>query len=198
MKAEQSPKQSPEQFFEALFRSYVQMIYRYCRSLLGESAGEDVTSEVFAVAWTKVKSIPVGAERAWLFGVARRLVANNLRAAKRQRALAYKTALNAQHTSVEPDPAVGVTQADLAQRAVASLAQRDQELLWVGLKLRGGLEWCFDQGWQVAAVGQHQDQGNGGVDAGQHHHGRFVWQNKFGHEGRQEKSRCPKRDMQAK
>lgn len=125
--------QPDRQRFEELFARHVDAIYRYCQGQLGEALGEDVTSEVFVVAWRKVGSIPASAERAWLFGVARKLTANQLRGAKRRRALVEKISSSNALADGVPDLAVAVAQADLARRAIATLGARDQEVLWLML-----------------------------------------------------------------
>ena len=122
-------KQSTDGWFDELFAQHVDAIYRFCQAQLGEAAGEDAASEVFVVAWRKADAIPAGAERAWLFGVARRLVANHLRSNRRRRALALKISQSDRGTSDVLDPAVAVAQADLARRAMASLGIRDREVL---------------------------------------------------------------------
>lgn len=124
-----TPNRPAEDLVEALFHQHVNAIYRYCQAQLGEAAGQDVTSQVFMVAWRKANSIPQDKARAWLFGVARRLVANQHRAGKRQRALIEKAkGINA-GAPLEGDPAAIVAGADLARRAIAALGARDREVL---------------------------------------------------------------------
>ena len=113
-----------------LFAQHASVVYRYCRAQLTKEEAEDVTSEVFIVAYHKASQIPADAAKAWLLGVARKLMANHHRSAKRRRALAYKISLNAPSAAL-PDLAGSVARADLARQAMARLSQRDREVLWL-------------------------------------------------------------------
>ena len=124
-------EQSVETWLEELFNQHVNAVFRYCRVQLDEALAEDVTSEVFLVAWQKPGSVPPGSAKPWLLGVARRLIANQMRSERRRRALARKASQDAYVTSNEPDLADAVAAADLARRALDGLARRDREVLWL-------------------------------------------------------------------
>ena len=47
---------------------------------------DDVVADVFVVAWRRIGDVPAE-PRTWLLGIARRVLANRHRSAKRQRAL---------------------------------------------------------------------------------------------------------------
>jgi DNA-directed RNA polymerase specialized sigma24 family protein len=47
----------------------------------------DVVSEVFMTAWRRIVDIPDGSELPWLYGVARRVVMNHRRGARRRHRL---------------------------------------------------------------------------------------------------------------
>ena len=114
-----------------LFSQYAPAIYRYCHAQLPREEAEDVTSEVFIVAFHKAGGIPEEAVKAWLYSVARRLIATHLRSAKRRGALAYRIGLNLGAGWDQMDVVGAVTDADLAMRAIAKLSQRDREVLWL-------------------------------------------------------------------
>jgi RNA polymerase sigma-70 factor (ECF subfamily) len=66
--------------FEELYRTHVEGVARHVRSRLG-SADEDVVAEVFVRAWSGIASYrelgrPFGA---WLFGIARHVIADDFR-----------------------------------------------------------------------------------------------------------------------
>ena len=45
---------------------------------------EEVVAETFVVAWRRMDKLPGGAERAWLFGIARNVASNQLRTIRRR------------------------------------------------------------------------------------------------------------------
>lgn len=123
---------------EELFDAYAQDVRRYLVRRLGASAdppatADDLTADVFVVAWRRRESIPPGAELPWLYAVARRVLANH-----RRRPQDRPTGDLGQLDEVdESDPAELVTH-DLSLRAAWSrLSSRDREVLrlssWEGL-----------------------------------------------------------------
>lgn len=71
--------------FDDLFAAYKADIIAYC-SWRAPSAvdADDAVSEVFLVAWRRLGDIPTGnAARAWLYGAARRVIANQRRSRSR-------------------------------------------------------------------------------------------------------------------
>ena len=126
----------PATRFDPLFEDHYQAVYRYCLRRVGTSDAEDATADVFTVAWRRLDDMPDGeATRAWLFGVAYRVIGNQYRA--RQRRHRLTTRLQAEggdgkEVDREPDHEVEV----LCQ-AFDSLSGGDRELLrlssWEGL-----------------------------------------------------------------
>jgi len=118
--------------FEALFREHVAAIASYCRwCLRSRGDAEDAVAEVFLVAWRRLDDVPAGeASRAWLYATARRVVANEARAGARRSRLNEK--LNGQPVAIEQgeeEPLAGQV-----QEALAALAPRDRELLFLLLR----------------------------------------------------------------
>lgn len=94
----------------------------------------EVAAETFAVAWRRVAEVP-DEPRAWLLGVARRVLANRRRGERRGRALVAR--LVALGAPAAPDP-VDLVGGDLGLRdGFAALSARDREILalvaWEGL-----------------------------------------------------------------
>jgi len=123
--------------FDPLFAANYQAIYRYCVRRLGRSDAEDATAEVFAVAWRRLDQMPPDDKsRAWLFGVAYRVVGNQYRGRLRQNRLS--TRLRAVRTDLE-DTEHMETGEDIERllNALDRLSASDQELLrlsaWDGL-----------------------------------------------------------------
>ncbi|HEY5890937.1 MAG TPA: sigma-70 family RNA polymerase sigma factor [Acidimicrobiia bacterium] len=122
--------------FDRLFDDYHQAVYRYCVRRLGRVDAEDATAEVFAVAWRKIDDLPDDeATRAWLFGVAYRVVGNQFRSSRRRTGLSRRIAMERIEESrqtVDSNP-----MADLLLEALSSLGYDDAEILrlsvWDGL-----------------------------------------------------------------
>jgi len=124
--------------FDPLFAANYQAIYRYCVRRLGPNDAEDVTADVFAVAWRRLDQMPVDdRSRAWLFGVAYRVVGNQYRGRLRQSRLSARL-----HTMWTDDE--GTAKAETAGEdverlltALDRLSASDRELLrlsaWDGL-----------------------------------------------------------------
>ena len=128
----------PRHRFDLLFQAHYEAIYRYCARRLGRTEAEDAAADVFAVAWRRLDEMPAGdASRAWLYGVAYRVIGNRFRGRRRQAGLASKLETSVRDTGPQPvsDPAV-----ELIYRALGGMSASDQELLrlssWDGLSRR--------------------------------------------------------------
>lgn len=82
-----------QQRFTALFDAHFGDIWRYARRRTESAdAADDVTAQVFAVAWRRRNDLPTADARLWLFGVARNVVANERRSSTRLLRLRAKLA----------------------------------------------------------------------------------------------------------
>ena len=123
--------------FEALYRQHFRGVLGYALARLEPERAKDAAAETFLVAWRRLGEVP--AEPAgWLFGVARKVVAQQLRAGSRRDALAMRLAAVGYRESGHPaDPADEVAQRESALAALARLGERDREVLtllaWHGL-----------------------------------------------------------------
>lgn len=119
--------------FDEHFPAILSFALRRCHDS-GDAA--DIAAETFLTAWRKLDQIPVGEERPWLFGVARRVVSNHRRGHLRRSRLADRLRTELTTTTSAPSLA-SYGPADDVARAMASLAERDQEILkltaWDGL-----------------------------------------------------------------
>ena len=116
--------------FERCFERNYGDVARYCARRTGTAEdAEDAATEVFAIAWRRRGDLPQAPEdRLWLFGIARRVLANAARAERRRARLTER---------LKQEPALGhVEPAGLAQ-ALAELPAADREQLlltgWEGL-----------------------------------------------------------------
>jgi RNA polymerase sigma factor (sigma-70 family) len=114
-----------EPWFSALYADHHAHIVKYALRRLGDpDASTDLAQEVFVVAWRRRDEVPEHG-LPWLYGVARRLLANHWRA--RRRAPVF--------VPLEPDQRPGETGRPGRDRlhdvrvAVASLSEADQEIL---------------------------------------------------------------------
>lgn len=123
--------QSSDLRFHEIFHTNVGAIEAYARRRLPADHVSDAVSETFLVAWRRLDDVPDGAEaRLWLFGIARRIVANLRRSGVRAERLHLK--LVQQHgvasQPASPDDA-SAHQRDRVIDALATLSEDDQELL---------------------------------------------------------------------
>ena len=125
---------TPEERFRALFALHYQAVYRYAGRRLGREEAADAAAEAFTVAWRKIAHVPPEPETLpWLYGVARRVVANAERGRRRRERLAARAAGDTVAAADDADPA-GVLS------ALAGLHPGDREVLrlaaWEGLDPR--------------------------------------------------------------
>jgi RNA polymerase sigma factor (sigma-70 family) len=123
--------------FEAVYRELYAPICGYTlRRVRDREDAAEAIAETFATLWRRFDRCPQGAElRPWLFGVARRVIANQRRGERRRTALGERLAAARDQTALDaadPDDPTS----ELA-RAFATLSDADRELLslvaWEGL-----------------------------------------------------------------
>ncbi len=124
-----------EDTFRALFAAHYSAVYGYAVRRVGSDEAADVAAETFAVAWRRRRSVPdEPATLLWLYGVARRVVANTRRSHRRRRQLTERI------EEFEPTTPVIETDLDLT-RALDQLSDKDREILllaaWEGLDPSG-------------------------------------------------------------
>lgn len=115
-----------EDRFAALFELHHRGLLAYAvRRVADPADAADVVAETFLVAWRRLDEVPPGDQaRPWLFGVARRVLANLRRGERRRLALADR--LREAVVDVVPPPGDEVSD---IERAVADLGEIDQEIL---------------------------------------------------------------------
>jgi RNA polymerase sigma-70 factor, ECF subfamily len=94
--------------FEVFYCARYQEIAGYIRRRVVQSEADDVVAQVFTVAWRRFDQVPVQpGDRLWLFGVARRCVADHDRSRHRRLRLGARLASDATgdgHPSSSSDP----------------------------------------------------------------------------------------------
>ena len=90
-----NPSRGPcrETRFTSLYEAVYADLLRFAQRRVHGTHTEDVVSESFLVAWRRLDDLPTRRDdaRAWLFGIARRVILNTHRGADRQHALAGET-----------------------------------------------------------------------------------------------------------
>jgi RNA polymerase sigma-70 factor (ECF subfamily) len=112
--------------FEAMFRQHYGAVLRYATRRVGTDGANEIVAETFLTAWRRFDQVP-DPSLPWLYGTARRLVANELR--RRARAARLGERIQAQPRPESADPAELVPQRLLVAAALESLSERDREVL---------------------------------------------------------------------
>src|SRR5256714_3503213 len=79
----------PSERFRSLYEANYHLILGYALRRADAADAADVVAETFTTAWRRLRDVPDGEEaRLWLYGVARRVLANQRRAERRRLRLA--------------------------------------------------------------------------------------------------------------
>jgi RNA polymerase sigma factor (sigma-70 family) len=124
-----------EQRFEDLFRENYGPVRDYALRRAAPDAAQDAVAETFLVAWRRLDDVPDDG-LPWLYGVARRVLANQRRSASRGAALERRLA-GALTTAASADPGMTAGDGELMRQALDRLSPRGREALllvaWEGL-----------------------------------------------------------------
>ena len=125
----------PTETFRGLFARHYGAVYAYCARRLGRDGAADAASDVFTVAWRRIRRVPADPEALpWLYGVARRVVSNHRRGLRRRERLDAKAAAHARGDLRYEHP-------DSIEPVLALLRDDDREILmlaaWEGLGPHG-------------------------------------------------------------
>ena len=122
---------TPE-WFGVMFERHHAQVAAYVRRRAPESIVEDVVSETFLIAWRASERVR-GDPLPWLYGVARRVLANQLRGQRRRLGLVSR--LRRERSPSDPEPLPGVS--ERIRAALLALSERDREAVllvaWEGL-----------------------------------------------------------------
>lgn len=128
-----------ETAFTELFERHFPAVWRFARRRCASSAdADDATAETFAVAWRRRGDAPPPDEvPLWLYGVARRVLANQRRTDERRGRLHRQLLAYAGRSSIAAPADEGFDRRTGLAEALASLSEADRELLllrsWDGL-----------------------------------------------------------------
>lgn len=125
----------PEARFRALFEQHRRAVLAYARRRVDADAAAEVVADTFLVAWRRLDAVPAD-PLPWLYGVARKVIANRRRAQRRSIAVAERVARETAAAAPAPDELIGGAFA--LRAALAVLSERDREALrlvaWEGLE----------------------------------------------------------------
>ena len=119
--------------FRTLYDAKYRYVFAYAlRRTLSEASAQDVVADTFLVAWRRLPNVPTGDETLpWLYGVARRVLANQRRGDARQSHLVQRIGDN-EHIASAGDVEHTVMVIESGRETVAALRMLDpdeQELL---------------------------------------------------------------------
>lgn len=116
--------------FEALYAAHRRQVVAYCLRRASRADAHEAADETLLIAWRRLDDIPEGQERAWLYGVAYRVLANQHRGERRRRRLQAR--LGQLRSDPVAGPEVDVMRSeerDLVLAALHRLRPADQEVL---------------------------------------------------------------------
>jgi RNA polymerase sigma-70 factor (ECF subfamily) len=115
--------------FERLYAEHGRALLAYAvRRVTDAQDAADVLAETFLVAWRRLDDVPEGeAARLWLYGVARRVLANQQRSERRRDRLAER--LRHELAEALPVTPVATAEAGAVHAALCGLGPEDQEVL---------------------------------------------------------------------
>ncbi|MEN8114973.1 MAG: RNA polymerase sigma factor [Actinomycetota bacterium] len=130
-RTERVSRGNPEDRFRSAYRDHYRQVYVYFRRRTDVETALDGCSETFLVAWRRIDDLPEAPETLpWLYGVARRVFANQQRSRTRADRLVER--LRGFGTSDEPSPEVQVVREPHIQNVLNALDQLkpiDREVL---------------------------------------------------------------------
>jgi RNA polymerase sigma-70 factor (ECF subfamily) len=118
------------------FRAYAARVLGYLLHRTDPQTAQDVLQEVFVTAFGKLDQVPEP-PLGWLFGTARRLLANRLRSLRRQDQLIARLMQDVGQAAAPPPPPAGYELKQAFAITLASVPAPDREVLtltgWYGL-----------------------------------------------------------------
>jgi RNA polymerase sigma-70 factor, ECF subfamily len=122
--------------FELLYRQYFRAVLAYALARLDPELARDVAAETFLVAWRRLSDVPDD-PLPWLYGVARKVTAGQLRGDGRRQALRARIVARDSTPGLPADPADVIARREAALAALDTLSDADREVLtlvaWHGL-----------------------------------------------------------------
>jgi RNA polymerase sigma-70 factor (ECF subfamily) len=127
-----------DEWFTLMYETYYDSVAVFVRRRAPDVDVEAVLHDTFMTAWRRLREMPEGDPRPWLYGVARNLLANEFRSKDRRRDL-YARAASSRPAEQSDDHAEEVVHRLALHQAIMALPARDREIVelivWRGLSV---------------------------------------------------------------
>lgn len=122
---------SSDSVFRRIYDDHYAAVLAYCLRRAAVEDAKDATADVFLVAWRRLDQVPGGDRTlAWLYGTARKTLANQRRGRSRLLRLVTRLRFNPPPRAVTPETAVVRRDQDEAViAALARLQPKDREVI---------------------------------------------------------------------
>ena len=121
------PTETDREWFHSLFHENYRPLLAYARRRMDPGTADDIVAETLLVAWRRRDAAPSGYERPWLYGIARNVIRNSARSARRQQAFHETLRDLAKRKPYDPQPVD--EQAEVMRSALYGLSEDDREIL---------------------------------------------------------------------
>jgi RNA polymerase sigma-70 factor (ECF subfamily) len=122
--------------FELLYRQHRHAVLRYTLARVDPESAKDATAETFLIAWRRLPDVP-NEPAPWLFAVARKVIAGQLRSHSRREALRARLEVTSADGSGAGEIGEDVAERAAVLTAFGGLSEKDREVLmliaWDGL-----------------------------------------------------------------
>lgn len=137
MSPREDQTRTSEQRFERLYAEHVHAIAGYLRARTDRESAIDALARTFEIAWRRLADVP-DEPKAWLFGVARRVLSDQRRSTGRQESLIERLGSTLRDAGEDHTETIGARQTLLAALSHLAPIQREALLLvaWDGLSHR--------------------------------------------------------------
>lgn len=129
----QGGERAREAAFDRLFVAHrAPLLAYFLRRVDAPCDAADLLAEVFVVVWRRLDDVPAGGDATpWLYGVARRVLANHRRGVRRRDGLAVKLRSTLERRAVPSPEASGVDGESVARlrHALGTLPEIDREIV---------------------------------------------------------------------
>jgi RNA polymerase sigma factor (sigma-70 family) len=126
-----APGSERERRFRLIYQSHYSAVSAYARRRSPDGdVAQDVVSETFLVAWRRLADVPTGSDTLpWLYGVARRVIANQRRGNQRRTDLSSRLAREWQPGQEIDAGVISGDERRSVLEAMGRLRESDQEIL---------------------------------------------------------------------
>jgi RNA polymerase sigma-70 factor (ECF subfamily) len=129
--------------FELLYRQHFRAVLRYTLARVEPENAKDATAETFLIAWRRLADVPDD-PAPWLFGVARKVIATQLRSRSRREALRARLEVTSADEAGPGELGDDVVERAAVLTAFARLSENDREVLmliaWDGLSSKAAAD----------------------------------------------------------